>query len=198
MPHTEASPRLIILIIVCLYLPFMESLHGATLWGLNWQSPALMDATKGYLKLVKLVMVLVAAYLMAFKYQIMQNTIRHGVLRAAFVISTWMLVVVQIPMLLLGILFGGVFSAPADYVHREQTFGNDTVYVYTFDPGAMGKAYHYFYMICPTPLGRYQLHQLAKLNWMRDFSFTLDGEQLLVKEQDGETFEFTITEHHCD
>ena len=198
MPHTEASPRLIILIIFCLYLPFMESLHGATLWGLNWQSPALMDATKGYLKLVKLVMVLVAAYLMAFKYQIMQNTIRHGVLRAVFVISTWMLVVVQIPMLLLGILFGEVLSAPADYVHREQTFGNDTVYVYTFDPGAMGKAYHYFYIKCPAPLGRYQLNMVSRLNWMRDFSFTLDGEQLLVKEQDGETFEFTITEHHCD
>lgn len=195
MPHTEASPRLIILIIFCLYLPFMESLHGATLWGLNWQSPALMDATKGYLKLVKLVMVLVAAYLMAFKYQIMQNTIRHGVLRAVFVISTWMLVVVQIPMLLLGILFGEVLSAPADYVHREQTFGNDTVYVYTFDPGAMGKAYHYFYIKCPAPLGRYQLNMVSRLNWMRDFSFTLDGEQLLVKEQDGETFEFTITEH---
>ena len=127
MPHTEASPRLIILIIFCLYLPFMESLHGATLWGLSWQSPALMDATKGYLKLVKLVMVLVAAYLMAFKYQIMQNTIRHGVLRAVFVISTWMLVVVQIRMLLLGILFGEVLSAPADYMHREQKFGNDTV-----------------------------------------------------------------------
>ena len=198
MPHTEASPRLIILIIFCLYLPFMESLHGATLWGLSWQSPALMDATKGYLKLVKLVMVLVAAYLMAFKYQIMQNTIRHGVLRAVFVISTWMLVVVQIPMLLLGILFGEVLSAPADYVHREQTFGNDTVYVYTFDPGAMGKAYHYFYIKCPAPLGRYQLNMVSRLNWMRDFSFTLDGEQLLVKEQDGETFEFTITEHHCD
>ena len=198
MPHTEASPRLIILIIVCLYLPFIESMHGATLWGLNWQSPALMDALRDYLIFIKLGMVLLAGYLMAFKYQIMQNTITRGVLRAVFVISTWLLVAVQIPMLLLGIVFGGILSSPADYIHREQTFGNDTVYVYTFDPGAMGKAYHYFYMECPEPLGRYQLNEVARLNWMRNFSFGLDGEQLVVKEEGGEIFEFSITEHRCE
>ncbi|MCP4865340.1 MAG: hypothetical protein GY897_15465, partial [Alteromonas sp.] len=58
--------------------------------------------------------------------------------------------------------------------------------------------YHYFYMECPEPLGRYQLNEVARLNWMRNFSFGLDGEQLVVKEEGGEIFEFSITEHRCE
>lgn len=197
MQPKETSPRLVIVIIVCLYLPFLESMFSATLWGLNWQSPAMMDSVGDYLRIVKFGMVCVAAYLMAFNYQIMQNTIKNGIARGVFVISTLLLVGVQLPMLLMGLIMSDLLKTNGDDEHKEQTFGDKTIYVYTFDPGAMGKAYHHFYLKCPKPLGRYQLSRIETLDWMPNFSINLENEQLIVVAEDGTTSKFDISKISC-
>ncbi|WP_175439555.1 hypothetical protein [Alteromonas lipolytica] len=115
-----------------------------------------------------------------------------------FVICSWILVPVQIPMLLLGIMFSGVSMSPADYVHKEKIFDNTTIYAYTADPGAMGRAYHHFYLKCPRALGRYELIKIAKLNWMGSFEFAVVNDELIVDEENGTSHQYTLSDFSCD
>jgi len=44
----------------------------------------------------------------------------------------------------------------------------------------MGKAYHYFYIKCSKPFGRYKLTEVKKLDWMRKFDFEVKNSELII------------------
>lgn len=75
---------------------------------------------------------------------------------------------IQIAIGLIGVLIDATLVTNRDYFHKEFEIENNTIYVFTADPGAMGTAYHYFYLKCPLPLNRYELKFIEKANWVGD------------------------------
>lgn len=177
----------------------MESSFGGSLWGLNWKSPTFMHQLDDQLRVVKFILVICAIYLLTSKSTVISHTIQNVFYRRAFVISAFVLAVIQLPFLYLGILLEGVSSSNLDYIHKEKSFGERAIYVYTADSGAVGRAYHYFYVKCPLPLNRYELTKITTTNWMKSYSFDVVDNQLIIedKSKNGEVKTFDISRYRC-
>lgn len=199
-PIQPKSPTLIIVIAACIVLPFLESWHVSTLWGVNWISPAFMDQLSNYLRVTKLILICFALYLLIGKRKVISKSIENAIVRKIFAVTAFLLALVQIPLLCLGILVEGIFFSDLDYLHKEKNYQNRSIYVYTADPGAMGTAYHYFFLKCPLPLNRYELRRITRTNWMRKFSFAVVGNELLIEDkgEGGTTQTIDITGFKCD
>ena len=102
-------------------------------------------------------------------------------------------------MLCLGLLFDGVLSSNLSYIHKERNYQDRSIYVYTADPGAMGTAYHYFYLKCHLPLNRYELTQITKTNWMREYSFEVIDDELIIddKSEEGSVQKIDLSTFKC-
>ena len=185
---------------VCLYLPFIESGFGGTLWGLNWKSPMFMNQLSDKLRLLKLILVTLAVALLVIKREKIKDTFNNTIIRNIFIVSGYLVAAVQIPLLCLGILFEGISSSNLDYLHKEKNFNGRSIYVYTADPGAMGTAYHYFYLKCQLPLNRYELKLIKKTGWMYEYDFEVRGNNLIItdKSEEGKTHLFDITNFTCN
>lgn len=193
------SSLIIFLISACLLLPFLESMHGGALWGLNWHSPRLMDKLSHNLLYIKLVLVITGLILLFSKPKKIKSIIKNKIAQWLFFTIFTLVGVIQIPFLCLGILFNGSSLSTPDYIHKQSTFNDRTIYIYTADPGAMGKAYHYAYLNCPLLFGRYELKRIAKLNWMREYTFYIEKSNLIVidKSSDGLTYTFDMSDITC-
>ncbi|MCH1923889.1 hypothetical protein L9G74_05025 [Shewanella sp. C32] len=86
----------------------------------------------------------------------------------------------QLPLVLLGAMLNMPTSANIEYIHKELVLNGQQFYVYTADPGAIGKAYHYVYLTCPRPWGRYELRSLGRVDWMLKPQFELQGDELVM------------------
>lgn len=195
----KKAPIVIVIITICLYLPLMESWGNGTLWGVNWQSPAFMAQLGDKLRVLKLVLITLAFLLLIIRYHHISDTINNKFFKNIFIVSGFIVAIVQIPLLCLGILLAGSLSANLDYSHKELKFSDRTIYAYTADPGAMGKAYHYFYLKCKLPLNRYELKLLKKLDWMPEYSIEVHGNTLIItnKSGKGEAHLSDITNFNC-
>jgi len=184
----------------CLYLPFIESWFGETLWGLNWKSPMFMHQVSDQLRVVKVIMVILAILLIIIKREKIRATISNKVRRNVFTISGYIFAVVQLPFLLLGVMYEGVSSLDLNYLHKEKTFNERTIYVNTINSGAVGKSYHYFYLKCQLPLNRYELKQIKKVGWMREYSFEMKDNDLIItdKSKNGVSQNFNVTNFSCN
>ncbi|WP_213609963.1 hypothetical protein [Pseudoalteromonas sp.] len=189
----------ILLISACLLLPFLESMHGGVLWGLNWHSPRLMDTLSHNLLYIKLVLVITGFILLFVKPEKIKSIIKNKIARWLFFIIFTLVAVVQIPLLCLGIMLNGTSLSRLDYIHKQSTFDDRTIYIYTADPGAMGKAYHYAYLNCPLAFGRYELKQIAKFSWMHQYTFYIEKNNLVVidKNPSGLTHTFDMSNITC-
>jgi len=196
----KKSPSIIFIITVCLYLPFIESWFGGTLWGLNWESPVFMAQLGDKLRLFKLFLVILGVALLIIKYKNIRDTINQTNFNNVFIVSGYLIAAVQIPLLCLGLLLEGVSSSNLNYLHKEKAFNGRSIYVYTADPGAMGKAYHYFYLKCQRPLNRYELKLIKKTGWMYEFSFEVQENNLIItdKSENGNAHVFDITNFTCN
>jgi len=196
----KKAPSIIFIIMMCLYLPFIESWFGETLWGLNWQSPMLMYQWGDNLRIVKLILVILAIVLLSIKRELIRETLKNAVIRNVFIITGYLVAAVQISLLCLGILFEGFSSSDLNYIHKEETFNSRSIYVYTADSGAMGKAYHYFYLKCSLPLNRYELKQIKKIDWMNEYDFDVQGNNLIVidKSEEGKLHTLDLTHFICE
>lgn len=161
--------RYIIVALLCILIPLLESLGNGTLWGLNYESPRAMDTLGDIVRLIKLLSVIFGLYLLV-KYR---NKIAEGfhskTLKITFFSIFYLLSAAQILMLGLGNLFFGIM-APKDHIHYEQSTTQESFYVYTSDPGAFGKAYHHVYLKCPLPFNRYELIKIGKVDWLGAFN----------------------------
>jgi len=196
----KKAPSVIFIITVCLYFPFLESWFGGTLWGLNWESPVFMAQLGDKLRLFKLFLVTLGVALLIIKYKSIRDTLTNTIVKNVFIVSGYLIAAVQIPLLCLGLLLEGVSSSNLDYLHKDRTFNERSIYVYTADPGAMGKAYHYFYLKCQLPLNRYELKLIKKTGWMYEFGFEVQENNLIVtdKSENGKTHIFDITNFTCN
>lgn len=159
-----------------------------------------MDQLRDHLRIFKLVLIAFSIYVLITKYTVISNTIRKALYRRVFVVFASVLAVVQVPLLLLGIMFEGVSSSNLDYIHKEKSYAERSIYVFTADPGAMGKAYHYFYLKCSLPLNRYELTEITKTNWMYEYNFEVVDNELIIEDQseNGEIKKFDISSFQCN
>ena len=159
-----------------------------------------MDQLSNYLRVLKLILVLLGGLLLYRKIEKIREEIGNVFARNFFIYSGYLLVAIQLPLLFLGVMFEGISSSNLNYLHKEKTFKERSIYVYTADPGAMGKAYHYFYLKCQLPLNRYELKQIKKMGWMYEYSFKVKGNDLIVtdKSKEGKTHIFDVTNFSCN
>ncbi|AEA98846.1 hypothetical protein [Alteromonas mediterranea] len=160
------TPLLAVLLLVT--VPLVESLHGGVLWGLNYHSPKFMSQVGDALALVKLIALCAGVYLLFTQHGIFRLLVKSKWL--SIVLSSVLAIValIQIAIGLIGVLIDATLGTNRDYFHKEFAIENNTIYVFTADPGAMGTAYHYFYLKCPLPLNRYKLELIDKAKWVGD------------------------------
>ena len=186
-------------VLILILVPLVESLHGGVLWGLNYHSPKFMSQVGDALAFVKLIALCAGVYLLFTQ---------HGRLRY-LVKSKWLTVVlssvlaivafIQIAIGLLGVLIDATLGTNRDYFHKEFEIGNNTIYVFTADPGAMGTAYHYFYLKCPLPLNRYELTFIEKTNWVWELELKASDNGFNVfNQRGGFKYRVSLGEVGCD
>jgi hypothetical protein len=178
-PITNYKIRVLIIILL-LYVPFLESYFGSTLWGLNWHSPEMMHRVGNYLFPIKILCVAIGLLLLARSSKRLKGVTSYKTLNGVVIYSSYFIGFVQIILLPIGLFFSSLLSPDLSYIHKEKSSDDYSIYVYTADPGAMGKAYHYFYIKCSKPFGRYKLTEVKKLDWMRKFDFEVKNSELLV------------------
>ncbi|MCG9697277.1 hypothetical protein [Shewanella sp. Isolate11] len=199
MQSPSKTPKLLIIITACLYLPLFESGHAGTLWGLNWQSPAFMDQLSHYLRLIKLICVTVSIYLVMNQIEVIRHTLTNTFVRNGFIATSYIAALLQIPLLCLGIFWNGIFPSSSDYLHQEKAFEQRAIYVHTSDPGAMGKAYHHFYLKCPLAFNRYKLTYITQMDWMGLYDFYLSRNKLVIdnKDKNGSIHRIDLSPFNC-
>ena len=153
-------------VLILILVPLVESLHGGVLWGLNYHSPKFMSQVGDALALVKLIALCAGVYLLFTQHGRLRYLVKSKWLSVVLSCILAIVALIQIAIGLLGVLIDATLGANRDYFHKEFEIGNNTIYVFTADPGAMGTAYHYFYLKCPLPLNRYELTFIEKTNWV--------------------------------
>lgn len=187
--NNQASLNTLIIPLLLILIPLLESLHSATLWGLRWHSPLMMDKLSNYLLFIKLISVVIGMYLCLRWSRANASIIKHKLLSTLFNLLLCALSAIQIGLLLLGILLID-FGLSLTDKHQEKSYNSGTIYLLTADPGALGSAYHYLYFKCSSPLGFYELKLIDSLDWIRQFDFYIEQNQLTVTSADK-----TITEY---
>ncbi|GMM72484.1 hypothetical protein MTsDn5_24360 [Alteromonas gracilis] len=187
-----ALVTLLLAVLLLTIVPLVESLHGSVLWGLNYHSPKFMSQVGDALALVKLLALCTGVYLLFTQ----QGRFRH------LFKSKWMSIVlssvlaivafIQIAIGLIGVLIDATLGTNQDYFHKEFAIGNNTIYVFTADTGAMGTAYHYFYLKCPLPANRYELKFIEKTNWVWELELKASDNGFDVFNQRGE-FKYRVS-----
>lgn len=200
MQITKRFTVVMILIAICLYIPLLDSLFPGTLFGLNWHSPAVMAELGENLRIIKLILIVFSIFLIGCENETIRACITKKFLASTFINLSFIFAILQLPFLGLGIMLDKTSLSNTDYIHKEKAFEQGTIYVYTADPGAMGKAYHYFFLKCDQPLNRYKLKQLIKTDWMKTFDYELNNNQLIIKEINDENrvFKIDIKSLNCD
>ncbi|WP_242633818.1 hypothetical protein [Alteromonas sp. KUL17] len=186
-------------ILLLIIVPLVESLHGGVLWGLNYHSPRFMSQVGDALALVKLIALCAGVYLLFTQHGRLRYLVKSKWLTVALNCVLAIVALIQIAIGLLGVLIDATLGANRDYFHKEFEIGNNTIYVFTADSGAMGTAYHYFYLKCPLPLNRYELRFIEKTNWVWELELKTSDNGFDVFNQRGEfKYRVSLGEVKCD
>ena len=191
------APLLAVLILIL--VPLVESLHGGVLWGLNYHSPKFMSQVGDALALVKLIALCAGVYLLFTQHGRLRYLVKSKWLSVVLSCILAIVALIQIAIGLLGVLIDATLGANRDYFHKEFEIGNNTIYVFTADPGAMGTAYHYFYLKCPLPLDRYELTFIEKTNWVWELELKASDNGFDVfNQRGGFKYRVSLGEVGCD
>jgi len=186
-------------VLILILVPLVESLHGGVLWGLNYHSPKFMSQVGDALALVKLIALCAGVYLLFTQHGRLRYLVKSKWLSVVLSCILAIVALIQIAIGLLGVLIDATLGANRDYFHKEFEIGNNTIYVFTADPGAMGTAYHYFYLKCPLPLDRYELTFIEKTNWVWELELKASDNGFDVFNQRGEfKYRVSLGEVGCD
>lgn len=170
MPHRDAAvPRIPVFVgLLLILIPLAESVNGSVLWGMNYHSPKLMSQVGDMVAWVKLIAVCAGVYLifkqkgalkLLFKNKWVSNILNIFIAVVAFI---------QVNLGFFDVAMDMVLTDNTDYFHKEFEIGKNTIYVHTLDQGALGKAYHNFYLKCPLPLHRFELKPIEQTDWVLD------------------------------
>ena len=127
-------------VLILILVPLVESLHGGVLWGLNYHSPKFMSQVGDALALVKLIALCAGVYLLFTQHGRLRYLVKSKWLSVVLSCILAIVAFIQIAIGLLGVLIDATLGSNRDYFHKEFEIGNNTIYVFTADPGAMGTA----------------------------------------------------------
>jgi hypothetical protein len=184
--------KLLITIIILIYIPLFESFYSSTLWGLNWYSPLVMAKVGNYLLFIKVVSVVLGLYLLSINTVQLRSFFTSNLLFLFQKTIHFIVGCTQIALLCLGLLFIG-FEGDLNNKHQEKEFDEFSIYALTSDPGAMGKASHYFFIKCPKSMGRYELTLIKQFDWLGKFEFDVLQNTLSIRKADGDIEEVDIS-----
>ena len=89
--------RYIVVALLCILIPLLETLGEGTLWGLHYESPRAMDTLGDIVRLVKLLSVVAGLYLLVKNRSIIAEAFHSKVLKITFFSVFYLLSWVQIP-----------------------------------------------------------------------------------------------------
>lgn len=184
------TPLLAVLLLIL--VPLVESLNGGVLWGLNYHSPKFMSQVGDALALVKLIALCAGVYLLFTQHGTFRHLFKSKWMSIVFSCVLAIVALIQIAIGLIGVLIDATLGTNRDYFHKEFAIENNTIYVFTADPGAMGTAYHYFYLECPLPFNRYELTFIEKTNWVWELELKASDNGFDVFNQRGE-FKYRVS-----
>jgi hypothetical protein len=151
------------------------------------------------LALVKLIALCAGVYLLFTQYGRFRHLVKSKWLSVILSCVLAIVALIQIAIGLLGVLIDATLGTNRDYFHKEFAIENNTIYVFTADSGAMGTAYHYFYLKCPLPLNRYELRFIEKTNWVWEIELKTSDNGFDVFNQRGEfKYRVSLGEVKCD
>ena len=158
--------------LLCILIPLFDSLFLANVFGLQWHSPALMYKVSVYLIPVKLFLAVIGLTLLY----------RLTVVGA--------MQYVKVIVIVLGVLHGCMLALVCLlYLTLGDKSGfyrmDGDIQLYTADTGAIGKSYHYFDYLCRHRYGFYTAVPISKEEWLGQFSFQQNGEQLVITQRVG-------------
>ena len=186
-------------VLILILVPLVESLHGGVLWGLNYHSPKFMSQVGDALALVKLIALCAGVYLLFTQHGRLRYLVKSKWLSVVLSCILAIVALIQIAIGLLGVLIDATLGTNRDYFHKEFAIENNTIYVFTADSGAMGTAYHYFYLKCPLPLNRYELRFIEKTNWVWEIELkTSDNGFDVFNQRGGFKYRVSLGEVGCD
>ncbi|MBT3203009.1 MAG: hypothetical protein HOM14_01545 [Gammaproteobacteria bacterium] len=184
---------LLTVVLLLIYIPFIES-FSPTLWGLNWNSPLLMDKVGWYLRAVKLFFVSYGL-LLFIKWEVqIHELLSVKAIFYLFKVFTFLIGILQIALLSIGFLFFHTGQS-LDRKHIEKSYGDFSIYTLTRDVGGLGGS-QYFYIKCPKYFGRYQLTFIKKTDWLRDFDSYINDDVLFIKTESDETHQVNLSEYN--
>ena len=190
------TPLLAVLLLIL--VPLVESLYGGVLWGLNYHSPKFMSQVGDALALVKLIALCAGVYLLFTQHGTFRHLFKSKWMSIVFSCVLAIVALIQIAIGLIGVLIDATLGTNRDYFHKEFAIENNTIYVFTADPGAMGTAYHYFYLECPLPFNRYELTFIEKTNWVWELELKASDNGFDVFNQRGEfKYRVSLSEVGC-
>ncbi|MGP9800022.1 hypothetical protein [Rheinheimera sp. NSM] len=153
-------------------IPLFDSLFLGNVFGLQWHSPALMYKVSVYLIPVKLLFTVIGLVLLYHSHVVGAIKFMKVIVIVLGVLHGCMLALVCLLYLTLGDK-SGFYSA------------NGSIQLYTADTGAIGKSYHYFSYLCRGKYGFYTLVPISREDWLGQFSFQQNGDQLVITQHDG-------------
>lgn len=178
-----------------LYLSFalisvllVETLFLGNSFSLQWHSPKLMYQVSAYLVPVKLALTGLALLWLS-------GMLLTGWRKYARVVFSSLAVM---HMALLSLVYASyIFLDFAPQAKQYRLQGN--IAVYTADPGATGRAYHYFSYICRNDYGFYQLTPISRQDWLGEFEFTEQHGELVItgSAAGAEQIRLAIAQYQC-
>lgn len=176
--------RLVIGILVLIFLPLLETFNS--LPGLlSWGDPLTMHRLNDYLRVFKWIMINIGFWLLYIWHARASDAGTSLLKKRTFVSSVFLIGFIQWILLLFG-TWDSIerTQSELEYFHKTKHYGDYSIYVHTFDPGAMGRAYHVFYIKCPLRFGRFKLERINEYDWMRGFTFDVMDGHLFVEHLD--------------
>jgi hypothetical protein len=175
--------------LLLVFVPLIDSLFLGNTFGLQWHSPVLMYQVSVYLVPVKLLLTLTGIVLL-FKQPA----------KGAFKLAEFSAVsfgLLHIFLLAVACLGMALFGTKTQFYRA-----NGNIQLYTADAGAMGKSYHYFSYLCRKPFGFYTLTPISKEDWLGQFSFSQQDNQLVIElpgnAEEHKTIRRDIPPHGCE
>lgn len=164
-----SANKLFYLSILVIVVLLVDTVFLGNTFSLQWHSPKMMYLISAYLVPVKFLLTALAFYwLRRAVLSGWRNLVRHAMMGLAI------MQLVLMSLVGVGYLFAGF--APLSEQFRLQ--GN--IAVYTADPGAMGRAYHYFSYFCRNDFGFYRLTPIRRVDWLGEFTMTQLEDELVI------------------
>ncbi|MDD4862791.1 MAG: hypothetical protein PHE38_02140 [Alishewanella agri] len=171
-------------------LLLVETLFLGNSFSLQWHSPKLMYQLSAWLVPVKFLLTCLALGWLS-------RLVLSGWQRYSRYVTSTLAILHLLLLSLVGVGYAFAGFAPLSKQFRLEGH----IAVFTADPGAMGKAYHYFSYFCRNRYGFYHLEPISRQNWLGQFDYIEQGGELVITSTtyDGQKeIRLSLAEYGCD